>query len=74
MQQCKGLEEGAKHVYQYLDRNRWIGAGAAPNTPDQLLRWLRDPDELKPGVVMPGFAFLSEQQLHALVTYLESLR
>src|SRR5262245_8517855 len=31
-----------------------IGAGVVPNTRDNLRRWIRDPDHLKPGVLMPA--------------------
>jgi cytochrome c oxidase subunit 2 len=52
---------------------RWLGAKALRNTPEQLLRWLRDPGSIKPGVLMPPSP-LSESELQALVAYLESLR
>jgi cytochrome c oxidase subunit 2 len=31
-----------------------IAAGRLPNTPENLARWIRDPESLKPGVEMPG--------------------
>jgi cytochrome c oxidase subunit 2 len=55
-------------------RRKELGAGVAANTPENLLRWIRDPDTFKPGVIMPGFDHLSEGELHDLVAYLESLR
>jgi cytochrome c oxidase subunit 2 len=51
----------------------WIGAKAVRNTPENLLRWIRDPGSIKPGVLMPPSP-LPEPELRALVAYLESLR
>ena len=50
-----------------------IGAGILDNTPDNLRRWLRDPQEVKPGVEMPNFQF-TEEQVSELAAYLETLR
>ena len=44
-----------------------------PNTPDNLARWLRDPQQVKPGCLMPNFS-LNEDQVTQLVAYLEGLR
>ena len=50
-----------------------IGAGILDNTPDNLRRWLRNPQEVKPGVEMPNFEF-TEEQVNQLTAYLETLR
>jgi cytochrome c oxidase subunit 2 len=50
-----------------------IASGAVPNTPDNLRRWIQDPDILKPGSKMPAMG-LSDSELTALTAYLESLR
>jgi len=50
-----------------------IGAGVLQNTPANLEAWLRDPQAYKPGIVMPGFDRLSDEQIRALVEYLEGL-
>lgn len=50
-----------------------IAAGAAPNTPENLRLWIRNPDAIKPGSLMPAMQ-LSEQQLDLLTAYLETLR
>jgi cytochrome c oxidase subunit 2 len=50
-----------------------IASGAAPNTPDNLRQWIRDPDAIKPGSKMPAMG-LSEQQLNAVTAYLLTLR
>lgn len=53
-------------------RNR-IAAGILENTPDEMARWLRSPDAVKPGVLMPN-QNLTEEQIEQLVAYLSSLR
>jgi cytochrome c oxidase subunit 2 len=50
-----------------------IGAGTAPNTPAQLRAWIRNPDDLKHGVLMPAMQ-IDEAYLHQLVEYLITLR
>jgi cytochrome c oxidase subunit 2 len=51
-----------------------LGAGVAENTPEELRRWLRDPNELKPGTLMPSYSNLADEELDALVAYLRGLR
>lgn len=50
-----------------------IASGAAPNTPENLRLWIRNPDALKPGSRMPAMT-LSDQDVNAVADYLESLR
>ena len=50
-----------------------IAAGAAPNTPESLRLWIRKPDAIKPGSLMPAMQ-LSDQQLDEVTAYLETLR
>jgi cytochrome c oxidase subunit 2 len=50
-----------------------IAAGAAPNTPENLGLWIRNPDAIKPGSLMPAME-LNDQELDALTAYLETLR
>ncbi len=50
-----------------------IAAGVLENTPENMARWLRDPVAVKPGSKMPKLP-LSEQDVSALVGYLQSLR
>jgi cytochrome c oxidase subunit 2 len=52
---------------------RFLGARIVPNTPENLRRWLQDPQQVKPGAKMPNFN-LSAVQLGQLVAYLETLR
>ena len=44
------------------------------NTPDNLHAWLYDPQKIKPGVLMPGYQDMSEEDLQALVEYLGGLK
>ena len=50
-----------------------IAAGAAPNTPANLRRWIQDPNTIKPGSKMPAMG-LSDPELDAVTQYLETLR
>jgi len=50
-----------------------LAAGAAANTPENLRAWVRNPQQLKPGNLMPDMK-LSEEELDQLVAYLLTLR
>jgi cytochrome c oxidase subunit 2 len=50
-----------------------ISAGVLTNTPENLARYLRDPQAVKPGVLMPNFQ-LGDADIEALVAYLEGLK
>ncbi len=50
-----------------------IASGAAPNTQDNLTLWVKDPDAIKPGCLMPAMQ-LDTQDVNALVAYLMSLQ
>ena len=50
-----------------------IASGAAENTRENLRVWLRNPDAIKPGSLMPAMK-LNDAQLDALVGYMQSLR
>jgi cytochrome c oxidase subunit II len=49
-----------------------IASGAAPNTPENLRRWIQDPGTIKPGSKMPAMG-LSGPDLIAVTSYLETL-
>jgi cytochrome c oxidase subunit II len=51
-----------------------VGAGLLPNEPNAFARWVANTDELKPGVAMPHFGMLPDQDLRALAVYLEALQ
>jgi len=57
----------------HIASRRTLGAGSLPNTPDNLAIWIRDPQRVKPGNQMPP-NLLADDDLHALVAYLETLR
>ena len=48
-------------------------AGAVPYSPENLWRWLENPQRLKPGTAMPRVP-LTAQELDDLVAYLEAQR
>jgi cytochrome c oxidase subunit 2 len=50
-----------------------IAAGTLANTPEDMSRWIRSPQEIKPGTNMPS-SDLAEEDLQAVVAYLGSLR
>jgi len=50
-----------------------LASGAADNTPENLRVWLREPDAIKPGSLMPAMK-LSADELESLVRYMQSLR
>jgi cytochrome c oxidase subunit 2 len=50
-----------------------IASGAAENTPESLRVWLKNPDAIKPGSLMPAMK-LNDTELDALVGYMQSLR
>jgi cytochrome c oxidase subunit 2 len=50
-----------------------LAAGMIDNTPQNLKRWLQDPQGVKVGSKMPNLG-LSDQNAELLVTYLRSLR
>jgi cytochrome c oxidase subunit 2 len=50
-----------------------LAAGTLSNTREHIERWVRDPQRVKPGNRMPPIA-MSDQDLHALSAYLESLK
>ncbi len=51
-----------------------LGSGVVANTPVNLLRWVANPHDVKPGVLMPAYGSLSPDDLDALVAYLEGLK
>jgi cytochrome c oxidase subunit 2 len=43
------------------------------NTPENLARWLKNPQQIKPACLMPNFG-LNDEQVAQLVAYMECLR
>jgi cytochrome c oxidase subunit 2 len=50
-----------------------IASGALTNTPEHLRAWIHDPDQAKPGSLMPAMQ-LSDQEVDQIVSYLETLK
>jgi cytochrome c oxidase subunit 2 len=54
-------------------RRDTLGAGAIPNKPENLRAWVKDPQAIKPGNLMPNMQ-LDSRELNEVVTYLSSLK
>jgi cytochrome c oxidase subunit II len=50
-----------------------IGAGVLANTSDNMVRWMKDPQAIKPGSLMPDFHF-SDDQARQMASFLEDLK
>jgi cytochrome c oxidase subunit II len=50
-----------------------IASGAATNTPEKLRLWIKNPDAIKPGSLMPAMQ-LSNADLDALMDYMQTLQ
>jgi cytochrome c1 len=50
-----------------------FGAGVLSNTETNLFRWLKNPQDFKPGCFMPNLK-LTDAQAGALTSYLETLK
>ncbi|OYD07010.1 cytochrome c oxidase subunit II [Paludifilum halophilum] len=48
-------------------------AGVLENNDENLEKWLKHPDKVKPGSYMPSFDFLNEKDMKSLKAYLQSL-
>ena len=50
-----------------------LASGAAVNSHDNLRTWIRDPQQLKVGCLMPNMQ-MSDKEIDQIVAYLETLR
>ncbi len=50
-----------------------IASGAAPNTREDLIRWIGDPNQIKPGSLMPAM-HLGDRQNEQIAAYMLSLK
>jgi cytochrome c oxidase subunit 2 len=57
----------------HLASRRMLAGEAVENSPENLRRWLRDPDVIKPGSYMPNL-HLNDADLNALTAYLAGLK
>jgi cytochrome c oxidase subunit 2 len=70
----RGTDAAGQHApdLTHLNSRRRLAAGLLPNTPDNLMNWIVNAQQLKPGSRMPSIA-LSETEKLALSTYLSTL-
>ena len=57
----------------HLMSRETIASGAIPNTKENLLSWINDPDQMKPGCLMPAM-HLSTRQNEQITAYLMTLK
>ena len=57
----------------HLMSRKTLASGMVPNTPENLRRWVADPQQIKPGCLMPAFG-LSDRERDDIVRYLLTLR
>lgn len=57
----------------HLMSRETIASGAVPNTKENLLAWINDPNQLKPGSLMPAM-HLSDRQNEQITAYLMTLK
>jgi len=57
----------------HLMSRETLAAGAAPNTAEKLRAWVRDPQALKEGCLMPDMQ-LTDNELQQIVAYLLTLK
>jgi cytochrome c oxidase subunit 2 len=70
----QGLSNGvAAPDLTHVGSRSTIGAGVLANTSDNMVRWLENPQDVKPGVLMPNF-HLTNEQASQLAALLEDLR
>ncbi len=60
------------NLTHFASRSIFAG-GTLPNNPENLSKWLADPQAIKPGNLMPNL-YLGGDTINLLVTYLESLK
>jgi len=56
----------------HLESRDTIASGPVPNTPENLRKWIADPNSMKPGVLMPSM-HLNDHDLDAITAYLTTL-
>lgn len=57
----------------HIGSRQQLGSGILANTPENMRQWVRNPQAVKPGVLMPDF-YLNDEQVGQLADYLSSLR
>lgn len=57
----------------YFMGRRTMIAGELPNTPDNIIRWIKNPKSVEPGTAMPALG-LTDEQARDAAAYLYTLR
>lgn len=57
----------------HVGARRSLGAGTLPNDAEAFARWIRHNQTIKPDNLMPAYAYLAQEELAAVATYLEGL-
>ena len=57
----------------HVASRRQLGSGIMPNTPENMRRWITNPQAIKPGALMPDFN-LTNEEVDQLSDYLSTLR
>lgn len=57
----------------HLNKRQTIGAGVLTNSPENLTKWLVNPQKYKQGSLMPNMK-LTDTEVNAIVAYLEALK
>jgi cytochrome c oxidase subunit 2 len=57
----------------HLMSRETLASGATPNTPETLRAWVRDPQKLKVGCLMPNMQ-MSDTEVDQIVSYLQTLK
>ena len=73
--QAAEILESEKQAFGSLmtrEMGKTIGSGVVPNTPENMLSWVTDPNDIKPGTLMPAMHLTSVQN-RQLVAYLMTL-
>jgi len=68
-----GADAGVAPDLTHVASRKQLGAGILENTPANMRLWLKSPQHIKPGALMPDFTF-TDQQLDQLAEYLTTLR
>jgi cytochrome c oxidase subunit 2 len=73
--QVRGTPAGGKYApdLTHLMSRQTLASGMVPNTPENLRKWLDDPQKVKPGCLMPAFG-LSDRDRDLVLRYLLTLR
>jgi cytochrome c oxidase subunit 2 len=79
-QQCaachaiKGVSQGlsSNPDLTFFGNRTTVGAGMWPNVPEYLESWIKNSPGMKPGVKMPAYTHLSDEDVKAIAAYLMS--